>query len=154
MNPLPLKLNNYEFSSLEVKYDNEYSVPEEKSDHVVPEKFHIGIEVIPSEDTLHAKIQLHISIVNKDHSFPYDLSVSMTSSISIGQVVKLEDRKAFLVDNGLSLMYSALREYIFNVTSRFCGGSIMLPVVSFAGEHAKMNNAVGSAEATLLLVIL
>ncbi len=66
----------------------------------------------------------------KGSSFPYRFSIGASGIFRISTQVPREQRTKLVAVNGASVLYSALREQVLSITSRFIQ-PIMLPTISF-----------------------
>lgn len=63
---------------------------------------------------------------------PYDISLCIAGKITVSPDYK-GDKEQIAVINGASLLYSAVREHLLYLTSRYPFGSITIPTVNFNG---------------------
>jgi preprotein translocase subunit SecB len=83
-------------------------------------------------------IMLRLSIPNGEDSLkkaPYSLSVSVIGGFAYHGDLPVEKATDIVVVNGLSILYSSLREMIINITSRMLHGPLYLPGANFM-DHA------------------
>jgi len=69
---------------------------------------------------------------------PYNIDMKAVAIFSIDESVPPEKREPMVFENGLALVYGAIREMVSNITSRSAFGKLMLPTASFFGtfeEH-------------------
>ena len=63
-------------------------------------------------------------------AFPYDIEVDVLGVFDTGAIAE-NDRVPFLLVNGASMLYGALREVLLGITYRCMHGPVMLPSVHF-----------------------
>lgn len=145
MKPFPLKLTSYYFPTVSIIADKEFTVENYALPHSL-ERFNLISSVNTSEKTDKISVSLKFDVKNEDHTFPYDIALEIVGYLDVDESVPEEHRFAVGVDNGLSLMYSAAREYLLSLTSRAPFGPVMLPVVTFTGENTTLRKTKALSE--------
>ena len=133
MKPSILQLEEYFFTETKIslsrffKPDKEIQISAEQIDcqiksGYIKEKDFYFIELVFKLDAVkHRKINI-----------PYNISLSIAGKVSVSPDYK-EDKERIAVINGASLLYSAVREHLLYLTSRYPFGSIIIPTVNFNG---------------------
>lgn len=134
---IPLRLNNYFFSRVQVVAKEEYATIQKDNPSPADVDIRIGIEVGKNQDDLSLyKMKLSIGpLTPKSGIVPYDIDIQVIGSFSISPDVQLEtEAMDHLVHiNGSSMLYSAAREYVMIVTGRGPYGPYQLPTVNMQG---------------------
>ena len=63
--------------------------------------------------------------------FCYEAEIGMQGTVEIHEAIPTEKREQIALVNGFSLLYSAIREMLLNVTARCPHGPVCLPVLNF-----------------------
>ncbi len=76
-------------------------------------------------------LTLHLASANPAKPFPYEAELQLQGLVQIHDGLP-EDRKEQLsLVNGFSVMYSAAREMLLNITARSAYGAVTLPTLNF-----------------------
>lgn len=79
-------------------------------------------------------VGLDFIIMSEDNKpCPYNIEMKAVAMISVAESVQQEKRETLVFENGLALVYGAIREMVSNITSRSAFGRLMLPTASFIG---------------------
>lgn len=62
---------------------------------------------------------------------PYNIDMNAVAMFAVDEAVAQEKREKMAFENGLALVYGAIREMVSNITSRSAFGRLMLPTASF-----------------------
>lgn len=93
-----------------------------------------GLNVVDEnkEDPKQFALKLKIVIENKEGKFaPYNVEVEAGGLFIVNPKMPVEEREAFVLINGSSVIYGAIREEVLGITSRGANGALMLPTVTF-----------------------
>ncbi len=74
---------------------------------------------------------------NSEAPFLYEIDVSIQGIVEVSEGFPKEKREQLATVNGLSLLYSAIREMVLTISGRSAHGPISLPVLSFMEILAK-----------------
>ena len=104
-----------------------------------PETIDTEVELMVSADGEQLyKARLKISASSKERSHPpYKISMSMIGVFSVEESFPKEQVEFLVGITGVSLLYSAAREYIFSSTAHGKFGPYMLPTISFRPDMLK-----------------
>jgi len=84
-------------------------------------------------------LKLRIVIENKEgKSAPYDVDVEAAGIFAVIPSMPLAEREEFVLVNGCSVIYSAIRDQILTLTSRSARGPLVLPTVTFLDYRDKV----------------
>lgn len=75
---------------------------------------------------------------DKEKPCPYNVEMKAVAMFTVDDSVPQDKRETMAFENGLALVYGAIREMVSNITSRSAFGKLMLPTASFFGtleEH-------------------
>lgn len=77
-------------------------------------------------------VRLRLRIANESGKpAPYNVDLESVGYFELLGEIPLEDREGIAKVNGASLLFSALRELLFSLTTRFPKGPLVLPSVNF-----------------------
>lgn len=74
----------------------------------------------------------------KEKLCPYNVEMKAVAMFIVDESVPQDKRETMAFENGLAMVYGAIREMVSNITSRSAFGKLMLPTASFFGtleEH-------------------
>lgn len=138
MRPSPVRLEHYHLTSLSIEPIDGYK--SDYSDGLYPKfsdaNFQINIQVgEPGQDDDSEEFLIHLELKaqpKEDRPFPYLFNIGGDAIISYqGKEESQEVVRDLIAVNGVSMLYSALREVLFSLTFRFPNGPMMLPSASF-----------------------
>ncbi len=85
-------------------------------------------------------VKLRIVIENKEGKLaPYDVDIEAAGIFSVIPAMPLAERDEFVVVNGCSVIYSAIRDQLLTLTSRSARGALVLPTVTFLDYRGKVS---------------
>lgn len=91
------------------------------------------------EEPKHFMIRLGITLdKERQHDIPYDISIELVGFFEVSKSMPIEKRAELVLANGASILYSAARESILSITSRFMKGHITMPTVNFIDDAMKL----------------
>lgn len=91
------------------------------------------------EDPKLFAVKLRIVIENKEGKVaPYDVDVEAAGIFAIIPSMPLAERDEFVLVNGCSVIYSAIRDQLLTLTSRSARGPLVLPTVTFLDYRGKV----------------
>jgi preprotein translocase subunit SecB len=92
------------------------------------------------EDPKQFALKLRIVIENKEGKpAPYNVEVEVAGLFLVNPIMPVEERAEFVLINGSSVIYGAIREEVLGLTSRGVNGPLMLPTVTFLDYKDKLN---------------
>jgi preprotein translocase subunit SecB len=123
----PLQLKDHRFTNLRVKSLKFGSISAKPS-----LKPTIWFEQV-SDTTNQWRLVLTIVIASADAAKPYayEGEVPLQGLVEALEALPQERRQQIALVNGFSILYSAAREMLLNVTARSAHGAMMLPTISF-----------------------
>lgn len=91
------------------------------------------------EDPKVFALKLRVVIENKQGKVaPYDIDVEAAGIFVVIPTMPIEERDEFVLINGCSVLYGAIRDQIHTLTSRSARGSLVLPTVTFLDYRGKV----------------
>lgn len=128
MTPLsPLQLKQHSFTRIEILANpkgaatGQVSLTPELSyqkDATNPNQWMLGLRVI-------------LKSASFETPFFYEVDINVQGLVEMNEAIAAEKREQIAVVNGLSILYSAIREMLLNITSRSVHGALGLPTLSF-----------------------
>lgn len=93
----------------------------------------ISLRQNPDHDRIWA-ILLEVTLEQEENrpSIPYEISAQTTGTFEIHADIPAEEIPKMLGINGVSILYSGLRDFVATITARGPWGVFLLPTVSFA----------------------
>lgn len=84
-------------------------------------------------------LKLRIVIENQQGKIvPYDIDIEVAGIFSVIPTMPLEEREEFVLINGCSVLFGAIRDQILTLTSRSARGPLVLPTVNFLDYRGKV----------------
>ncbi len=83
------------------------------------------------EKLWHMVLTLRLEDASPDKPFVYEAEVQVVGVAEIRDVVQPDKREQIIRVNGMSLLFSAAREMLLNLSARSVHGPLSLPVVNF-----------------------
>jgi preprotein translocase subunit SecB len=123
----PLQLKDHRFTRVAVK------VIEGGDSSAVP-SFEPTIWFEPVPETVNQwKLALAVKLASADSTkpFSYEAEIQVQGLVQTDDGFPEERREQLAVVNGLSILYSAVREMLLNITARSASGAVTLPTLSF-----------------------
>ena len=126
MKELPLTLENYFFTKLSIQAAAPSTV--QGGDEIqIKIKHRVQVKQNKEEKDLWQLIlDLNPEIVTGEY-MPYNFELQVVGFFRVGPSVKLDEAGHLVYCNGASMLYSAAREFLLGVTSRFPWGDFNLP---------------------------
>jgi preprotein translocase subunit SecB len=152
----PIQLTQHFFTKIAVdQRDKTLAEPTFKPYALDKVKMDVQLESGTAEDEKeepkHFMIRLGITLdKERQHDIPYDISIELVGFFEVSDSMPAEKRAGLVLANGASILYSAARESILSMTSRFMKGHITMPTVNFIDDVMKLaeqnsNNKNGNA---------
>jgi preprotein translocase subunit SecB len=123
----PLQMKDHRFTNLRVKSLEFGSTSAKPSLRPT-----IWFEPVP-ETTNQWRLILTVVIASADATKPYayEAEVQLQGLVEALEALPEERRQQIALVNGFSILYSAAREMLLNITARSAHGSMALPTISF-----------------------
>jgi preprotein translocase subunit SecB len=134
MTPLsPTQLKDHRFTNIRVK------AVEGGSPTAEPVlKPSIWFESVPNtSDQWRLVLTLHLTSANPVKPFPYEADLQLQGLVQSHDSLPEERKEQVSLVNGFSVMYSAAREMLLNITARSAYGAVTLPTLNFTSLVAK-----------------
>jgi preprotein translocase subunit SecB len=128
MAPLsPLQLKEHSFTNVRVKCIADGSPTASPS-----LKQSIWFDAV-ANTTNQWRLTLTIEVTNENPQKPflYEAEIQIQGTVEVGNEFPSNKREQLALVNGLSVLYSAAREMLLNITSRSAHGGLNLPTLSF-----------------------
>lgn len=143
----PLQLKQYFFTKIEVAANPSFR-PDDFGDVV---DFSVKTDVAVSVDTNDAtsyQVAVGLEVEPKDERpLPYTGSLSVVGFFKISDNVTPDQRGNLVTINGVSILYSAAREFLLMITGRGPWQPLMLPTDSFLGLKEAAQERAGQKKA-------
>lgn len=147
---LPSKLQLHELYYLSIKIAARPITP--NADESVPFNFN-GVNIAEGVDLTEVDedkedpklfvLKFRILIENKEGKIaPYDIDIDAAGVFSVNPSLPLAERQEFVLINGCSVLYGAIRDQILTLTARSARGPLLLPTVNFLDYKGKANHVV------------
>ncbi len=128
-----LQLKEYAFLNTQIVINHDYEVNLPYTIDAKDINSNVSSLIHDNNDFYVIKLELEITSENAENAnLPYIISLTSVGEFAVSEKYE-KDKEQFAVVNGASLLYSAMREYLMFITSRYPYGSIMLPTVHFQG---------------------
>lgn len=122
----PLQLKDHRFTNLRVKFIEGGSATAEPS-----LKQEIGFVAVPNTtDEWQLVLTLQLGSSDASKPFLYDVEIQVHGIVQVSEGFPADRKEQLALVNGFSMLYSAAREMLLNVTAR-SGGAVSLPTLSF-----------------------
>lgn len=154
MKQSPVRLEHYHLTALSILPSDDYVL--DGDGDLYPKfadaEYQIGVRLAESDDKANHRYLVHLDLNCKPKEgrpFPYTFAIGADAIISFhgtGQEEVATIQDLSLV-NGASMLYSALREVLMSISSRFPNGPIMLPSANFI-DLRKSTSEVGDQKST------
>ena len=106
----------------------------------IAEGVELSVQDENKEDPKLFALKLRIVIENKEGKLaPYDVDVEAAGIFVVIPSMPLAEREEFVLVNGCSVIYSAIRDQILTLTSRSARGQLILPTVTFLDYRGRVN---------------
>jgi len=94
-----------------------------------------------SKEPNHWSLGLGLKLKSADRKKPYiyEVEVEIQALVEVSSVFSEEKRDQLAFVNGLSLLYSAIREMLLTVTGRSAHGPMCVPTLNFGEIFARWN---------------
>lgn len=136
MKKFPLLLERYfvkeSYFALSAGFDLD---PMIKTPETLPHhpKLELRLEKGPNETQPRLwRVELEVRLDNSDHQFPYEFRVILVGIFRVPDVVPEDQIDPLVSINAPSVLFSAMREYIANLTGRSYYHPVLLPLVTFS----------------------
>ena len=84
-------------------------------------------------------VKLRIVVENKEGKLaPYDVDVEAAGIFEVLPSMPIEEREEFVLINGCSVIFGAIRDQLLTLTSRSVRGPLLLPTVTFLDYRGKV----------------
>jgi preprotein translocase subunit SecB len=132
----PLQLKEHHFTNIRVR-----SIDGGKADGASSFKPTIWFDHVPNSPN-QWRIVLTIQCLNEDPAKPYlyEADIMVQGIVEVNEGFPEDKKEQLAIVNGLSILFSAVREMLLNITARSAYGGITLPTFSFVnlvGEALK-----------------
>ena len=134
MTPLsPTQLKDHRFTNVRVK------VTEGGSPKAEPLlKPSIWFEPVPNTaDQWRLVLTLQLTSASPAKPFPYEADIQIQGLVQIKDGLPPDRKEQLALVNGFSVLYSASREMLLNITARSACGTVTLPTLSFVALVTK-----------------
>jgi preprotein translocase subunit SecB len=123
----PLQLQKYGFTTVRVEAIKDGSATAEPC-----LKPTIWFEPLP-EKADHWQLFLTLILTSSDpaNRFAYEVEIKLQGLVQVNEGFPPAKKEQLALVNGFSILYSAAREMLLNITSRSPKGAVALPTVSF-----------------------
>src|SRR5689334_7933780 len=129
-----LQLKHHFFSALEVRANAKGSNKVEPILQPV-----LTYHPVPSSTTQWSLgLQLFLRSVSPENPFIYEGEIHIHGVVEVHESVPADRREKLAVVNGLSMLYSAVREMLLTMTSRCAHGGVSLPTLNFSELVAQL----------------
>ena len=136
MRASPVKLKHYHFTQLSITPVEGFS-PDLDTDEPYPSfsnaQFGAAVRLAESDDGGNLFI-LSVRLTGepkKEKAFPYRFSIEAEAVLACSSADDTSTKRDLVAVNGASLLYSAMRETLLNLSFRFPHGPMLLPSVNF-----------------------
>lgn len=133
MRPSLLQLEDYFFTETRINLSTLFNQEKEiklGAEHI---DCKIKSQYVEENDFYYVELLFNLESRNfPNANIPYDILLSVAGKVTVSPDYK-DDKEQIAVINGASLLYSAIREHILYLTSRYPFGSILLPTLDFRG---------------------
>lgn len=129
--PPVLQLKNYFFSKVSIEANPGYK-PKPGKDIPAPKV--TPKTLVNKKDPLDYQVTLDII---SEPGGPYDFELKAVGFFRADENYPEEKRHMVVVNNACTMLYTASREFLANVTGRGPWGAVLLPTTSFAPSQAK-----------------
>lgn len=126
-----VQLNNYVFLKTEVNLNKGFA--RDKKYWFSPEQVDCSVNSAfdKKNDLYYVELRLKIDPdQHVDANLPYCIEIAAVGEVGVNKNYD-KNKEEFAVINGATLLYSAMREHLLYLTSRYPSGSLFLPVVDF-----------------------
>jgi preprotein translocase subunit SecB len=126
----PLQLKGHQFTNVRVR-----SIDGGKADGATSFKPTIWFEHVPNSPN-QWRIVLTIQCLNEDPAKPYlyEAEIIVQGIVEVNEGFPEDKKEQLAIVNGLSILFSAAREMLINITARSVYGGITLPTFSFVNS--------------------
>lgn len=150
MKPSKVRLEHYHLTALSILPNEDYSPTQD--DDLYPKfadaEYHIGVRMGEPEENGSKRFLVHLELDGKPKEgriFPYTFAIGGDAIISFhGKDDDAQLIRDLVIVNGAGMLYSALREALLSLSSRFPNGPMMLPSADFNGLR-NMRNSTATA---------
>lgn len=130
--PSPLNLQGYGITEYKFSTSKDYDATQGLQQQNAQIRVKREHKINQTDPTLHL-ISLEVTVKARKKNFPYSIKAVIAGIIRENFVVDEPEikKKNIVAINGASLLYGALREYIYITTAHSMCGPYMLPTMSF-----------------------
>lgn len=138
MSLIPLQLERSFFTKLHIDVNQEYRTEQNKTENAEVE-IAVGLNVAQHNTDPHRyQIRLTIDgIEGKEAPTPYNISLQIVGYFVVDNEFEHNHIAKLVEINGASILYSAAREQVLNVTGRGPWGAFQLPTINFNNTKEK-----------------
>ena len=133
----PLQLKRYAFASISLraihKGSQQGAATLEPTAQCVPDP--------KNPNCWHLALAIKIGSGDQEKPFLYEGDVQIVGEVEVHDSFPADKRDQFVRVNGTSLLYSAAREMVLNLSARFVHGPLSLPVMNFVAFFADADAA-------------
>lgn len=135
----PVQLRQHGFTTIAVKAIPGGSLDAEPA--LIPT---IRFEPVPDvADEWRLWLNLKLASDDPAKPFAYEVEIQIQGHIAVGNNWPADQKELIALVNGFSILYSASREMLLNITARSAHGPVSLPTLSFVAlvKDARKQNA-------------
>jgi len=131
MNKAPLQLEHYFITDLHITACQDYNLKKDKKYDI--KNFHTNIKYFEKKNYPEMRqVQLKLQYKPlKNENMPYEFGINIVGFFKIAPKLPDSELNNLIRFNAPSMLYSAVREIIANVSGRGPWGSFLIPTVSF-----------------------
>jgi len=123
----PLQLKEHKFTNLRVKSIEGGSGSASPS--LKPSIWFEAVANIPNQWRL--VLTLELTSADPAKPFLYEADIQVQGTVEVNDGFPADKKEQLALVNGLSVLYSAAREMLLNITARSAHGAVNLPTLSF-----------------------
>ena len=123
----PLQLKDHKFTNVRLK-----AIEGGTATAAPSLKTSILFETVPNTpNQWRLVLTLELASADPTKPFLYEADIQIQGTVEVNEGFPPEKKEQLAIVNGLSVLYSALREMLLNITARSANGAVTLPTLSF-----------------------
>lgn len=132
MSRAPLSLERYFYTRIHIEANREFTDKDARKG-AIDLDVNVRVSVLKNKDDpeLYQLVLATNRLDAKEGPLPYLIDAEVVGVFRLDPAFKHNDRETLVRNNGASMLYGALREYLLMLTGRGPWGEFQLPTISF-----------------------
>ena len=99
---------------------------------------HMGLAELTEPNLWRADLAIVVRPADEKQPLPYEIEVSISGVFRVISNLEPDAARRLAYVNGMSILYSSIRETVLLLTGRFPAGPFVLPTLSFVDEYDRL----------------